>query len=66
MWLNTAHLHTEGETKALKSRYAGPLKILEMTGASAAKLALPRPMLIHSVFRASLLQPFVPFAALTA
>ncbi|PHJ18646.1 transposon related, partial [Cystoisospora suis] len=59
VWLSTVNLAMEGESKALKPKFIGPFKILKMLGTNAAKLELPKSMVIHPVFRVSLLAPVV-------
>ena len=57
VWLSTANLPIEEGSKALRHRFRGPFKILELVGENAAKLDLPASWLIHPVFHVSLLSP---------
>ena len=48
--------------KKLVGPYIGPVTILEMAGCNAAKLELPKTMLVHPVFNVSLLKPYMEAA----
>ncbi|PHJ16338.1 retrotransposon ty3-gypsy subclass [Cystoisospora suis] len=61
--LSQQNLPEIGASKAFKARFSGPYTIVETLGPNAAKLNLPKSLLIHPVFHASLLRPVVDEAA---
>ncbi|PHJ17393.1 retrotransposon nucleocapsid related [Cystoisospora suis] len=60
--LSTTNITLDGESKALKPKFIGPFRIIKMCGPNAAKLDLPKSMLIHPVFHVSLLAHVTPEA----
>lgn len=62
VWLSTHNLPDTGASTAFKDRFTGPYEILEMIGTNAARLNLPKSLLVHPVFHVSLLRPVTPEA----
>ncbi len=57
VWLSTTNLPLEEGSKALRHRFRGPFKVIELIGENAVKLDLPASWLMHPVFHVSLLSP---------
>jgi transposase InsO family protein len=58
VWLSTANLKLQRESRKLTERWLGPYAIVKLVGPNAVELKLPRGMRIHPVVNISRVKPY--------